>query len=108
VFSGYYSDASKKARRPIGGTRFPLFAKLLLFAASMSWYLFMSRFLTGRKGVRSAQGSAYSESTPKDEQVGIRVQRSMDFAEHFAGLQYAFSSPAFIIRRQQSENSMIL
>lgn len=91
VFVGYYSDRIQQRKRlTIAGYGLSAAAKIVLFFASMGWYLvLMSRFLDRLgKGFRTAPRDALiAESTPQDMQGrAYGFHRSMDFGGAFVGV----------------------
>ena len=91
VFVGYYSDKIQQRKRlTISGYGLSAAAKILLFFASMGWYLvLMSRFLDRiGKGIRTAPRDALiAESTPKEMQGrAYGFHRAMDFGGAFVGV----------------------
>lgn len=88
---GYYSDKIQQRKHlTISGYGLSAAAKILLFFASIGWYLvLMSRFLDRiGKGIRTAPRDALiAESTPKEMQGrAYGFHRAMDFGGAFVGV----------------------
>jgi MFS family permease len=91
VFVGYYSDKIQQRKNlTIAGYALSAGAKILLFLASLGWYVVMfSRWLDRiGKGIRTAPRDALiAESTPKEIQgKAYGFHRAMDFAGAFLGV----------------------
>jgi MFS family permease len=91
VFVGYYSDKIQQRKNlTIAGYGLSAGAKILLFLASLGWYVVMfSRWLDRiGKGIRTAPRDALiAESTPKEIQgKAYGFHRAMDFAGAFLGV----------------------
>lgn len=100
VFSGYYSDRTRRRKLPaIAGYAGSAASKLLLFLSGVGWpFVLLSRFLDRvGKGIRTAPRDALiAESVPPGARGrAFGFQRGMDFAGATLGAAASF----FLVRR---------